>query len=398
MYDDRILILFYLQKARINKRKQCPIICRITYNKKRKQFSTGLFIEPTNWDPNAQTTSNSQLNDQLEIISSEIRSSYLKLKISGDVYSVDDIYKEFKGETTETNFGVIEYYETILSKKNKLIGKEIKQATWNKFYYIFNDLKQFIKWKFNKKDYLLRDLNMNFIEEFEYFLITEKDNKQITANKVLQRFKSVIRNAVGENHLDKDPFYNHKAKRVKKKVVYLTRDELNKLENKSISQERLSNTRDCFVFCCYTGLAYKEMANLKTQHITKGFDNMLWIQMTREKTDKLISIPVLPKALEIIKKYEDRNDKCVLPVVSNQRFNSYLKEIATIVGIDKNLTHHMARKTFASTVLLYNDVPMEIVSELLGHSSIKITESHYGKIVQKKVSEHISKLSKKLGY
>ncbi len=397
MYEQRILILFYLQKARINKRKQCPIICRITYNKKRKQFSTGLFIEPENWDANTQVTNEVQINNQLELLESEIRAAYLKLKVSGNPFTTEDIYKEFKGETIRTNYGIIEYYDKILSKKQKLIGKEIKQSTWNKFYYISNDLKQFVKWKYGKTDYLLRELNMSFIEEFEYYLKTEKNHKQITANKALQRFKSVIRTAIGEQLINRNPFYAHKPKRVSKKVIYLNQKELRLLETMPIEQDRLNKTRDCFVFCCYTGLAYKEMAKLSKTHITKGFDGMLWIQMTRDKTDKLISVPLLPQAKQIMYKYSGENRKTLLPIVSNQRFNSYLKEIAAIVGIDKNLTHHMARKTFASTVLLYNDVPMEIVSELLGHSSIKITESHYGKIVQKKVSEHIFKLNKKLG-
>ena len=242
---------------------------------------------------------------------------------------------------------------------------------------------------------MLTNLNLNFIDEFEFYLKTEKDHQQITVNKVIQRLKGVFKSAVGEQLIDKNPFYGHRPKRVKNKVIYLTQEELKLLENKPIKQVRLDMIRDCFVFCCYTGLAYKEMANLKSEHIKKGFDGLKWIQMTREKTDKIISIPLLPKPLQLLNKYKDLKCENLLPIVSNQRFNSYLKEIAAIVGVNKNLTHHMARKTFASTVLLYNDVPMEIVSELLGHSSLKITQAHYGKVVQSKVSEQMINLSKK---
>jgi len=397
MYDDRILILYFLQKSRTNKKNECPIRCRITFHKKRKEFSTGLKVKLENWDKNEQITTYPKINNQMEVIKSEIQSAYLKLKFSGENFTVEDIYREFKGETVKANYGVIEFYNSILDKKKLLIGKELKQSTWNKFSYISNHLKEFVRWKYNKKDFLLQNLTINFLEEFEYFLIAQKDHKQITANKALQRFKSVIRKAVGEQLIDRDPFYSHKPKRVKNKIIYLSKEELIKLEKEPIAQKRLDQIRDCFIFCCYTGLAYKEMANLKNEHIKKGFDDFLWIQMTREKTDKVISVPLLPKAIQLIAKYQKLNDKeSVLPVVSNQRFNSYLKEIADIVGIDKNLTHHMARKTFASTVLLYNDVPMEIVSELLGHSSIKITESHYGKVVQKKVSEQMKNLTNKL--
>jgi len=153
--------------------------------------------------------------------------------------------------------------------------------------------------------------------------------------------------------------------------------------------------QDLFIFCCYTGLAYNEMVNLEKQNIQLGFDNINWIQMKREKTQRQLSIPILPKAQEIIYKYLTESNR-IFPSISNQKFNSYLKEIAAIIGIEKRLTHHTVRKTFASTVLLYNDVPMEIVSELLGHSNMTITQESYWKIVQKKVSEAIKNLAEKL--
>ena len=171
------------------------------------------------------------------------------------------------------------------------------------------------------------------------------------------------------------------------------------LEDYQFETVRLEKVRDCFIFCCYTGLPYTEMASLRASHIVKGFDGKDWIKIIRKKTGKPMMIPLLPKALQILEGYNIREKNAndlLLPVISNQRFNSYLKEIAEIVGIKKKLSHHVARKTFASTVLLYNDVPMEIVSELLGHSSMAITQKHYGRVVKKKVSDHVNKLAKKL--
>lgn len=136
------------------------------------------------------------------------------------------------------------------------------------------------------------------------------------------------------------------------------------------------------------------MEALEKKHIVEGFDSQKWVKMYRKKTGRVINIPLLPKPLEILNKYSSNNS--ILPVISNQKFNSYLKEIAEIIGFEKRLTHHIARKTFASTVLLFNNVPMEIVSELLGHSNMKITQEHYGKIVQRKVSEEMKKLSSKI--
>ncbi|MCH4551974.1 site-specific integrase [Aestuariibaculum lutulentum] len=182
----------------------------------------------------------------------------------------------------------------------------------------------------------------------------------------------------------------YKAKKVKKEVVFLSPEELIQLESYEFIQPRLKLVKDLFIFSCYTGLPYLELMNLKQTNIINGFDGNKWIKMKREKTDKDLSIPLLSKALNILCKYTD--DDLVFPRISNQRYNSYLKEIAAIIGVEKNLTTHMARRTFASTVLLYNNVPMEIVSELLGHSNMKITQESYGKVVQKKVSLEIERL------
>ena len=172
--------------------------------------------------------------------------------------------------------------------------------------------------------------------------------------------------------------------------MFLSPEELESLEQHKFTQSRLQFIKDLFVFSCYTGLPYRELMNLKQSNIVIGFDDNLWIKMKREKTSKELSIPLLPKALEILNKYS--NEGLVFPRISNQRYNSYLKEIAVIVGFEKRLTTHMARRTFASTVLLYNDVPMEIVSELLGHSSMKITQDSYGKVVQKRISLEMERL------
>ena len=150
-----------------------------------------------------------------------------------------------------------------------------------------------------------------------------------------------------------------------------------------------------FVFCCYTGLGFKEMINLKYDDITYRFDNNEWLTIKRNKTSKNYHIPLLPQAKVIIEKYQNDSD-FVLPQMSNPKFNAYLKEIAMIVEIDFNLTHHIARKTFATTVLLFNDISMEVVSELLGHSKLATTQEHYAKVVQSKVSEQMNILSKKL--
>lgn len=238
----------------------------------------------------------------------------------------------------------------------------------------------------------MEDLTLQFLNEFEYYLKTEKQQSQSTINKTIQRLRKPIRNAVAEGYLKKDPFTLHKPKRVRKPIVFLSEEELSEIENYEFMQPRLMLIRDLFVFCCYTGLAYREMSELKREHIERGFDGNEWIRIRRQKTDKLISIPLLPKAKKILALYQSESE-FLLPRFSNQKINSYLKEIAGIVGINKAITHHMARRTFASTVLLYNDVPLEVVSELLGHSSIRITQESYGQVVQKKISQEMNRIA-----
>ncbi len=393
-------ITFVLSKNRINAAGKCSIRCRITYLKKRCEFATGLFMNPNQWYSKQQiakppSNENSFINNQLSLIKTKINQAFLLLQIQGIDFVVEDIYNQYKGKPIKQNIGLIAYYEEYLLKYKKLIGIEINQITWNKFSYICNDLKDFIKWKFKQNEILLKDLDFSFIVEFEYYLKTEKTQKQVTINKALQRFKKVVKLAVIGKLLESFPFNEHKPKKVITNVVYLTTEELQNLEDYKFSQQRLEQIRDMFVFCCYTGLAFNEMFKLETKHIVTSFDGNKWINITRDKTNKLVSVPMLPKSTEIMQKYVNEGLH-ILPRISNQKFNSYIKEIAEIVGIEKKLTHHIARKTFATTVLLYNDVSMEIVSELLGHSKMSTTQEYYGKIVQKKVSQVMIELSKKL--
>ena len=393
----KLNILFLLYKSKTNFSGRCPIRCRITYCKQRKEFSTGLFINPHHWNSKQQLVKppepdNDIINSQLSLIKTKINKAFLLLQIQEDHFSVDDVYRLFKGVKTQKEHNVIQYFEKYLNKLKTLIDIDIKQGTWNKYNYVKNDVKSFIKWQYKTNDIPLEKLDLQFLMDFEYYLKVEKKQKQITINKSIQRFRKPIKVAISEKYLNNDPFMLYKTKSVRTEVIFLSSQELNALEDFEFIQPRLQFVKDLFVFCCYTGLPYIELMNLEAKHIIKGFDGNRWIQIKRQKTSKNLSIPLLDKAKVILDKY-GKNKKNVFPKISNQKYNSYLKEIASILGIEKNLTTHVARKTFASTVLLYNDVPMEIVSELLGHSSMKITQDSYGKVVQKKVSTAINKIN-----
>ncbi|MFC4738968.1 site-specific integrase [Flavobacterium ponti] len=399
MTTQKLKILFVISATRKNKKGLAPLICRITFQGKRKPFSTGIFIDPAKWSNTLQEDipiddEDSQINTELSLIKNEINQAFLFLKIQKKQFDVEDIYLKYKGDDIKTAKTLMEVFTLHNTKMESLINIEYKKATYSKFIEAKQQVEDFIMHQNKKKNILLEDITLKFLHDFDYYLKTEKNFKQITINKSIQRVKKIIKLAISEGFLTTDPFIQYKPKKVINNVVYLTPEELSKLENHVFYQPRLDQVRDLFIFCCYTGLPYQEMSTLKKKNIVKKFDNKLWIEIYRQKTKKQLSVPLLPKAILILKKYQE--SKNILPIISNQKFNSYIKEIAVIVGIEKKLTHHIARKTFATTILLYNDVPMEIVSELLGHSKISTTQEHYAKVVQKKVSEHVSNLSKKL--
>jgi integrase/recombinase XerD len=395
MNDYKLSILFLLQKVRINKQGKCPIRCRVTYLKTRKIFSTGLFINPDYWDSGKQkasppSTESITLNNKLSLIYHQIDRAFLMLQILPNDFDVDDIYRKYKGEDSKEEITILGAYDLHNSKTEKLIGIDFNQLSWSRYVQSRRKVALFITKFYKRKDVRLNDLDLKFIQDLEYFFKTELKLKQATVYRSIQRVKKIIQFAISENYLQKDPFHLYKNKKHKTIIVYLTDEELKQLEKHTFSQPRLQQVKDLFIFCCYTGLAYAEMSSLTTKNIEIGFDGNEWIQMIRKKTNRKIAVPVLPKAKEILEKYNNE-----LPTISNQKFNSYLKEISALLSIDKKLTHHIARKTIATTVLLYNNVPMEIVSELLGHSNMNVTQSHYGKVVQKKVSDAIHKFYKK---
>jgi site-specific recombinase XerD len=230
-------------------------------------------------------------------------------------------------------------------------------------------------------------------------LKTERNCAHNSALKYLAYFKKIVRIAYANGWLDKNPFFNFKSKRKVVEREFLTSQELQVMLEKEFSIPRITHVRDVFIFCCFTGLAYSDVLKLTHRDIVIGIDGKKWIKTKRTKTKTLSSIPLLPIAWEILDKYKNedhlRNKGRVLPVYTNQRMNSYLKEIADVCGIQKRMTFHLARHTFAATVTLSNGVPIESVSKMLGHRSLKTTQ-HYAKIVDKKLSEDMNMLKDRL--
>ena len=391
MNKTKINILFLIAKNRMNTSGKCAIKCRITYNKQRHEFSPGLFINPNNWSSAKQqavplNTENTQMNTQLSLIKSQINQAFLFLQVQGNNFDVEDIFKKYKGENTQKQIGVVEFYSEYMDRLKKMIGKDFKESTWGKFDEILPALKDYIYFQYKKRDIKLVDLDYNFIENFDYYMKVEKKNSQITINKKIQRLKKVVKLARKQKLIDFNPFEEHKVKQAKTQILFLTKDELEKLKNWKPKSETIEKVLDCYIFCCYTGLGYREMFSLKKTDLKTDDEGVVWIYKQREKTERYFSIPLIfTEPVGILEKYETEED-FLLPRVSNQYFNRILKEIADLLGINKKLTHHTARKTFATTVLLNNNIPIETVSKLLGHSKISTTLSYYAEVMPDKLN------------
>ena len=299
----------------------------------------------------------------------------------------------------ERKVTLIEVFKDHNSKMKELIGKEFSKGTWERYETSLRHTQAFMKWKYNITDIDVRHINPGFIADYEFYLRTVRNCSNNSAVKYIKIFQKIINICLDNEWMSKNPFANYKSKIETVDVRFLTDLQLKKIQSKKFISERLSIVRDIFVFCCYTGLAYIDVKNLTKHKITRGVDGGLWIKIKRTKTKVEASIPILADAQEILSRYENHpkcvNESTVLPVLSNQKTNEYLKEIGNLCEIDFDITFHTARHTFATTVTLNNGVPLETVSKMLGHTNIRMTQ-HYAKIQDKKISEDMLSLKKQL--
>jgi site-specific recombinase XerD len=277
----------------------------------------------------------------------------------------------------------------------KLIGKGYVRATWTKYKTMEKHITTFLKSKYRVADLNIRSLKFEFVSNLEFYLKSEKNMSVNSYGKVIKNLKKIIHECVAKDWLDKDPFMPYKVRHIDAKVPFLTDQDLLEIEQKPLKVERLVLVRDLFLFSCYTGLAYIDAATLTPDHIVTHADGQQWIIKDRKKTDVASKIPILPPARAILEKYKDHPQTItagrILPMLSNQKVNAYLKEIADLCGIKKPVTFHVARHTFATTVTLSNGVPMETVSKMLGHKKLKTTQI-YAEVVNSKIRQDMAAL------
>lgn len=382
-----------------------PIYARITVNSKRSEISIKRKIQVESWNigkgmAKPSSSENKQLNSYLEQIRKMMVQSYQDLVLGKQVITAEAIKNKFLGLDISdmTLCKLIEYHNTNCKET-------LKWGTLKNYFTTKKYIELFLKEKHRTTDIYLTSLNYKFLIDFEYFLrkYTPDDFHTSMGNntvmKHIERLRKLIKMAIRYEWLEKDPFISFQQKFHRVERGFLSEEELKRIEEKEFSIPRLQYVKDLFVFGCYTGLAYIDVMQLSTGNIQIGIDKQYWLFTNREKTDNPVRIPILPVAMDIINKYKSDMKAIVqnrlFPNISNQKLNSYLKEIADLCQINKNLTFHLARHTFATTVTLTNGVPIESVSKMLGHSTISTTQI-YAKVIEKKLGEDMEKLKKRL--
>ena len=398
----------------LNKQRQkdgkLQIFIRIYLDGKRTEIYTKHYVALKDWENSTNrvkpTDPNSYLiNTSIDEMKTRLNKHHVKMVVLEEEITLSKLKNLFLGKVEiekpnhKTIMEAFDYHNLKMAETAK-VGK-VSEKTLVRYKITQNKVKSYMKEKFKVEDKPLPELRLSFVTEFEHHLLTVDKIQSNTAHKYIKNLKKIMNMAVGLDWIPSNPFNQFKCSYQSPEREILNREELFTLMTKEISITRIEEVRDVFLFCCYTGFAYSDVYQFESNSVLIGLDGEYWLSTNRQKTGTKESVPLLPVALEIINKYKD-NDYCkkhnkLLPVNSNQRYNAYLTEVADICGITKHLTSHIARHTFATTVTLSNGVPIETVSSMLGHTSIRTTQI-YAKVVEQKVSDDMKMLRQKLHF
>lgn len=372
-------------------------------DKKVVELSISRKCEVKNWDKKAEkatgkTEEARELNHHLVIFRMKVFEARLQLIEQSRPVSAQTIKDLLTGQEEQSK-QVLEVFRQHNDQMAALVGKEFSPGTMERYNTSMGHTRAFIKWKYNVEDLSIQKLDFDFVADYEFWLKSVRNCNHNTTIKYIANFRKIVNRCIRNGWLAKDPFAGFKMTKREVERIALTQGELESIMTKEFPTRRLELVRDIFIFCCFTGLAYADVKKLKRNEVGIGIDGGKWIFTSRQKTETASRIPLLPTTLALIEKYAG-DPQCssmgrLLPVLSNQKMNAYLKEIADACGIAKNFTFHIARHTFATTVTLGNGVPIETVSKMLGHKNLRTTQ-HYAKTLDKKVSDDMAALKQKL--
>ena len=377
------IVHFSLRKSKQNKKGESPIEISISANKERVYFSSGKYANANDWNITKQLVKSKAkdanlINGYLIQARNKIYELEIELIKNGFIITAPLLRDAYLGRIEKlSDKTLLEVMVMHNEEQEKMVGINVSKATYWISVYTLRLLKEFIKKKYKREDIHLRELNQNFIQSFHSFLLKDKGMAQNSATKHLKLLKKIVNFAV------------YKIEREPVEIDFLDEEELRKIINFDTPIPRFERARDMFLFACFTGLAYIDIKTLTSEHIEKDNEGRIWIKKRRVKTGVLSRIPLLPIAKMILDKY--KGGDTLLPIQASTDVNKYLKDIAILCGINKRITFHTGRHTFASTVTLSNNISLEVVSKMLGHTNIRMT-THYAKLVDKYIGEQMDKL------
>ena len=395
MVRSSFAILFFIRESRVRKDGTASIEIVLTVNGERCAFSTGKRVKSCNWDKTKQQVKGKDeeaqsLNNYLKAIKAKLYQKEAELLDRGFIITAEllrDAYFDKVESLKEKS--LFEVFEEHNREQEKQVGNGVSKATYWISVYTVKLLKEFVQQKYKREDLYLRELNLSFIQSFHTFLRIDKGMAQNSSTKHLKLLKKIVNLAVANSYMATNPFITYKIEREPVEIDFLDEEELRKIINFDTPLPRLERAKDMFLFGCFTGLSYIDIKTLAPEHFEKDNAGRIWIKKRRVKTGVLSRIPLLPIAKLILDKY--KGGERLLPIQDPADINKYLKDIAILCDIKKRITFHTSRHTFASTVTLANNISLEVVSKMLGHTNTRMT-NHYAKLIDKCIGEQMDKL------
>lgn len=391
-------VLFYIKRTKLLQDGKAPIYVRITMNGQRSEFGLQRSIEELQWNHQKGcaigfSKEAKELNSYLDFVKTNLHLKKREMEEWGKEMSALGLKNYYLGldDDNKTILGIFQEHN---EKCKGLENIDFAPGTVQRYVTTRSHLQDFIQSKYRKEDLRLNEVTPMFISDFEFYLKITRNCCNNSAIKYIKNFKKIIRIALANGWMKSDPFSNIKYRLDDVDMDFLTAEELETLQKKEFKIERLQQVKDSYLFCCFTGLAFIDAKNLSYSEI-ENRDGKFWIKKRRQKTKNWCHVPMLEPAVQIMEKYKNhpycRKKGLALPVLTNQKMNAYLKEIADLAGIEKNLSTHTARHTFATTVTLANQVSIEVVSKMLGHSSINMTKK-YARVVDDLINRDMQKI------
>ena len=402
--NTKLSVLFFVKRTKTNVDGLLPIFIRVTVNGARIEFSTKRFTTSEKWSVEGNRVKGTSAetkatNSFLDTLKAKVYDYQQQLIREDELVNAENMRNKIMGIEKRSHM-LVGIFKQHNEEIKALVGKDFATATYTRYETSLKHTVDFLQWKYKVSDIDIRKINHETVTSYEFYLKSIRKCNQNTTAKYIKNFGKIVRICLANGWITRDPFVNYKCKIIEVERAFLSKEEIEIMFNKEFATDRLNQVKDIFLFSCFTGLAYVDVKKLSYKNIGFGVDGEKWIFINRTKTDTRSNIPLLPIASTILEKYKDHpqviNEDKLLPILSNQKMNSYLKEIADVCEINKELTFHIARHTFATTVTLSNGVPIESVSKMLGHRNLKTTQ-HYAKILDLKVSDDMKVLREKFG-